>query len=148
MLAQNKENPSGIEQGLDALGKHPFGNHSSCDKTWCAHVDDPTKKYSSLPYGKPLQDEKLQEEVMSICSRLKQNSSNLSRLGSTQGNESFNKSVSLKAPKNHHFSGSGSLNYRLAASVAEKNSGQKYLVEVCTCYYFIQLITVKVSMMI
>ncbi|XP_078328929.1 uncharacterized protein LOC111121070 isoform X2 [Crassostrea virginica] len=130
LLAQNKENPSGIEQGLDALGKHPFGNHSSCDKTWCAHVDDPTKKYSSLPYGKPLQDEKLQEEVMSICSRLKQNSSNLSRLGSTQGNESFNKSVSLKAPKNHHFSGSGSLNYRLAASVAEKNSGQKYLVEV------------------
>nr|XP_022290026.1 uncharacterized protein LOC111101728 [Crassostrea virginica] len=130
LLAQNKENPSGIEQGLDALGKHPFGNHSSCDKTWCAHADDPTKKYSSLPYGKPLHDEKLQEEVMSICSRLKQNSSNLSRLGSTQGNESFNKSVSLKAPKNHHFSGSGSLNYRLAASVAEKNSGQKHLVEV------------------
>ena len=37
-------------------------SHSSCDKTWCAHVDDPTKKYSSLPYRKPLQDEKLEEE--------------------------------------------------------------------------------------
>nr|XP_034331420.1 uncharacterized protein LOC117680512 isoform X2 [Crassostrea gigas] len=50
--------------------------------------------------------------------------------GSTQANESFNKTVSMKAPKNHHFSSSASLNYRVAASVAEKNTGQTYVVEV------------------
>lgn len=36
----------------------------------------------------------------------------------------------MKAPKNHHFSSSASLNYRVAASVAEKNTGQTYVVEV------------------
>lgn len=65
-----------------------------------------------------------------LCNQWKQNRYKVSRLGSTQPNESFNRSVSLKAPKNHHFSGSASLNYRIAATVAEKNSGDSYLIAV------------------
>lgn len=36
----------------------------------------------------------------------------------------------MKAPKNHHFSSSASLNYRVAASVAEKTQEKTYVVEV------------------
>ncbi|KAK3082561.1 hypothetical protein FSP39_005383 [Pinctada imbricata] len=54
----------------------------------------------------------------------------LAHLGSTQGNESFNKLVASKAPKAYHFSGSANLNYRVAACVAQKNIGQKYVMAV------------------
>ncbi|VDI14931.1 Hypothetical predicted protein [Mytilus galloprovincialis] len=61
----------------------------------------------------------------------KKQSQKLSKLGSTQGNESFNKSVASKAPKSHFYSGTSSLNVRVAASVAQKNDGQCYLIKVC-----------------
>ncbi|VDI48874.1 Hypothetical predicted protein, partial [Mytilus galloprovincialis] len=60
----------------------------------------------------------------------KKQSQKLSKLGSTQGNESFNKSVASKAPKSHFYSGTSSLNVRVAASVAQKNDGQCYLIKV------------------
>ncbi|XP_065925337.1 uncharacterized protein [Magallana gigas] len=130
LLAQNQGNPNGIEKALDALWQHPFGNHEFCSDSWCPHINDPQQRYSSLPYGKPLKDSQLQDSLHMLCNQWKQNSYKLSRLGSTQPNESFNRSVSLKAPKNHHFSGSASLNYRVAATVAEKNSGDSYLIAV------------------
>ncbi|XP_065944826.1 uncharacterized protein [Magallana gigas] len=130
LLAQNQGNPNGIEKALDALWQHPFGNHEFCSDSWCPHINDPQQRYSSLPYGKPLNDSQLQDSLHMLCNQWKQNSYKLSRLGSTQPNESFNRSVSLKAPKNHHFSGSASLNYRVAATVAEKNSGDSYLIAV------------------
>lgn len=83
-----------------------------------------------MPYGKPMRDSHLQESLQTVCSKFLKYSIKLSNLGSTQANESFNKTVSMKAPKNHHFSSSASLNYRVAASVAEKNTGQTYVVEV------------------
>lgn len=130
MLAQNRGNPDGIQKGLDALGKHPFGDHTSCSDSWCSHVNNPKQKYTALPYGKPMRDSHLQESLQTVCSKFLKYSIKLSNLGSTQANESFNKTVSMKAPKNHHFSSSASLNYRVAASVAEKNTGQTYVVEV------------------
>ena len=51
---------------------------------------------------------------------------------STQANESFNKTVASKAPKANYYSGSGSLNYRVAASVAQKNIGHQYVTSVYT----------------
>ncbi|XP_061171002.1 uncharacterized protein LOC133180520 [Saccostrea echinata] len=130
MISQNKGNPVGVQRGLEALSRHPFGDHSACNESWCSHISNPKQKYSALPYGKPLKDSHLQESIQLVCSKLLKDTSKLSRLGSTQANEAFNKSVSLKAPKNHHFGGSASLSYRVAASVAEKNAGQTYLVEV------------------
>ncbi|VDI75087.1 Hypothetical predicted protein [Mytilus galloprovincialis] len=130
MLCQNQNDPDGVENGLEAVGRHPFGDHTFCDKTWCSHVEDPSKKYASLPFGKPLKDIPLQTALMDLMKGYKTQSSKLSNLGSTQGNESFNKSVASKAPKAHFYSGSSSLNIRVAASVAQKNEGQSYLLKV------------------
>ncbi|XP_076102946.1 uncharacterized protein LOC143072050 [Mytilus galloprovincialis] len=130
MLCQNQDNPKGVENGLEAVGRHPFGDHSFCDKSWCSHKENASKKYSSLPFGKPLKDIPLQTDLTDLMKVYKKQSQKLSKLGSTQGNESFNKSVASKAPKSHFYSGTSSLNVRVAASVAQKNDGQCYLIKV------------------
>ncbi|VDI13840.1 Hypothetical predicted protein, partial [Mytilus galloprovincialis] len=119
-----------VEKGLEAVGRHPFGDHSFCDKSWCSHKENASKKYSSLPFGKPLKDIPLQTDLTDLMKVYKKQSQKLSKLGSTQGNESFNKSVASKAPKSHFYSGTSSLNVRVAASVAQKNDGQCYLIKV------------------
>lgn len=131
MLCQNKDDPAGIEKGLEAVGRHPFGDHTFCEKSWCSHLEDSSKKYKSLPFGKPFNDIPLQTALMDLMRGYKKQSRKLSNLGSTQGNESFNKSVASKAPKAHFYSGSTSLDIRVAASVAQKNEGQSYLLKVC-----------------
>ncbi|XP_071177683.1 uncharacterized protein [Mytilus edulis] len=95
LIAKGKGKPEEIKQNLDALSKHPFGDHSDCN----------VKKYRKNP-------------------------ENLANLGSTQSNESFNKSVAAKAPKNRFYGGSESLGYRIAAAVAQKNEGHQYTVDV------------------
>ena len=58
-------------------------------------------------------------------------SDKLAPLGSTQNNESFNNSVSVHAPKRLHFSGSASLEGRVAFAVATKNGGKSIVCKVC-----------------
>lgn len=129
MISQNQGNPDGIEKSLSALSLHPFGNHIECSEVWCHHKRNPTtSKYSSLPYGKPLKGEVLQQDLENTFHKLKKHSSKLANLGSTQANESFNKSVASKAPKSRLFS--RSIGYRVAASVAQKNMGESYLIQV------------------
>lgn len=127
MVSQNQGSPSGIEKGLTALSFHPFDNHKECDKLWCHHKRDPTRKFTSLPYGRPLENKALQQDLEGIFNKLKKHSQKLANLGSTQPNESFNKTVASKAPKNRLFS--RTITYRVAASVAQKNIGQGYLVQ-------------------
>ncbi|XP_056018747.1 uncharacterized protein LOC125669025 [Ostrea edulis] len=127
MLSQNQGNPCEIERGLSALSLHPFGNHTECSVTWCQHKENATKKYSSLPYGRPLENKELQEDIALVFNRLKKHNLKLSRFGSTQPNESFNKTVASKTPKTHLYS--RSIGYRVAASVAKKNMGQGYLIQ-------------------
>ena len=64
---QNEGNPEGIEKGLDAMSKHPFDDHSSCNKQWCKHMEDPSAKFGSLPYNKPLKDASLQRKLEALC---------------------------------------------------------------------------------
>lgn len=128
MVSQNQGSPSGIEKGLTALSFHPFDNHKECDQLWCHHKRDPTKKFTSLPYGRPLENKALQQDLEGIFNKLKKHSQKLANLGSTQPNESFNKTVASKAPKNRLFS--RTITYRVAASVAQKIIGQGYLVQV------------------
>ncbi|CAC5412427.1 unnamed protein product [Mytilus coruscus] len=132
LIAQGKGQPKKIEENLNALSKHPFGDHSSCSTDWCRFIADPSIKYKSLPYGKPLQDKALQESLTTLFQKYILNSEKLANLGSTQSNESFNKSVAAKAPKNRFYGGSRSLAYRVAAAVAQKNTGHncKYTVDV------------------
>ena len=54
----------------------------------------------------------------------------LAFLSSTQANESFNNTVVSKAPKARHYSDSSSLQFRLCASVSQKNEGYNYIANV------------------
>lgn len=130
MLAQNQGNSDGIENGLEAISRHPFGDHSFCQSSWCHHIDNPSRKYSSFPYGKLLRDIPLQTALGDLMHSYKSQSQKLSSMGSTQANESFNKTVASKAPKTQFYSGSASLNRRIASAVAQKNDGQSYLLKV------------------
>ena len=130
LLAQNRGNPEGIRRGFEGLCGHVFGDHKSCDKSWCSHKENPGKKFKSLPYGRPLKDTNLQKALTDLFIKYTDQSDRLSHLSSTQINESFNKTVASKAPKTHFFSGSASLNHRVAAGVAQKNIGYKYVSKV------------------
>ncbi|XP_076072007.1 uncharacterized protein LOC143043713 [Mytilus galloprovincialis] len=78
----------------------------------------------------PTIDKALQESLTTLFQKYILNSEKLANLGSTQSNESFNKSVAVKAPKNRFYGGSRSLAYRVAAAVAQKNTGHRYTVDV------------------
>ncbi|XP_063436617.1 uncharacterized protein LOC134718048 [Mytilus trossulus] len=130
LIAHGKGQPKKIEENLNALSKHPFGDHSFCSTDWCRFIADPSIKYKSSPFGKPLQDKALQESLTTLFQKYILNSEKLANLGSTQSNESFNKSVAAKAPKNRFYGGSRSLAYRVAAAVAQKNTGHRYTVDV------------------
>ena len=130
MLAQNEGNPEGVENGLEAICRHPFGDHSHCQSSWCNHIENPNAKYVAFPYGKRLKDIPLQLALSDLFRAYKGQSHKLSSMGSTQGNESFNRSVASKAPKSQFYSGSASLNRRLASAVAQKNLGHMYLIRV------------------
>lgn len=53
--------------------------------------------------------------------------SRLSRLDSSNCNESFNNTLISKAPKDMHYSEDGSLAHRLYAAVCQKNEGYSYV---------------------
>ncbi|CAC5412102.1 unnamed protein product [Mytilus coruscus] len=108
LITKGKGKPEEIKQNLDALSKHPFGDHSDCNISWCRFIEESGLKYREI----------------------QKNPENLANLGSTQSNESFNKSVASKAPKNRFYGGSGSLGYRIAAALAQKNKGHQYTVDV------------------
>ena len=129
-IAQGKGNPDQIKRSILGLSGHLFGRHTSCDKSWCKFLENPDEKYSSLPHGKPLSDTALQQSLTSMFTLYAENAEKLSSLGSTQANESFNRIVASKAPKSQHYSSSGSLKYRIAASVAQKNKGNTYMLDV------------------
>ena len=127
MVKNNHGNPDGIEMGLKAMSKHPFSDHSDCHRTWCRFIDNPTARYRSLPYGKPLTRNSLQESLQKIWAKFEDQAEKLASLESTRLNESLNNTVSSKAPKTHHYSSSGSLPFRVAASIAQKNVGHTYV---------------------
>jgi hypothetical protein len=64
-------------------------------------------------------------------------SDRLIHIGSSQANESLNQIISTKVPKAKHFGGSESLNFRVAAGVAQKNVGRKYITKIhCIAHGF------------
>ncbi|VDH96628.1 Hypothetical predicted protein [Mytilus galloprovincialis] len=109
-LSQNKGNPENLRKVLKSIIPHAFGDHILCDKTWCQYHKNPdTYKHKSLPYGKNLTGEELRNELNKLFDIYASNSEKLSHLGSSQGNESLNNMIALKAPKAKHFGGSESL---------------------------------------
>ena len=130
MLSQNQGNPAGITKGLMAMFQHTFGDHSHCDSTWCRFLKTPDMKYCSLPHGRPLSGEELQNNVKSIFIRFQDQAEKLANLQSIQANESLNNVIASKAPQATHHSGSESLSYRVAAAVAQKNVGNTFVSKV------------------
>uniref|UniRef100_A0A8W8MKU6 Mutator-like transposase domain-containing protein n=1 Tax=Magallana gigas TaxID=29159 RepID=A0A8W8MKU6_MAGGI len=127
-----KENPSQISSDLDALSKHPFGDHHCCSSRWCRFIKSVTQiaNTNRSLIENPLSTKNLQSYLEKVFTAYAGHSNKLSSLGITQGNESFNHMVAAKAPNNVHFSSSGNLSYKVAACVAQKNNGHKYLVSV------------------
>ena len=126
-ISQNKGNPDGLDKTLGAI-------------TCCAFKTNPNSRYKSLPFGRPLTSECLKVALEQLFASYRRKSGKLASLGSSQGNEAFNKLVSSKAPKTLHLSGSANLNYRAASSVAQQNQGHKYLMKVrCMENHFVIL---------
>ncbi|KAH3801140.1 hypothetical protein DPMN_154786 [Dreissena polymorpha] len=94
-ISQNKQNPVGISRGMDAVVGHVFGDHSFCDDTWCRFIHNSSAKYSSLPYGRPLTNLSLKAALLDVFGAYKKIAPKLSMLGSTQANESLNKSIAI-----------------------------------------------------
>lgn len=135
-IAQGKENPSQISSDLDALSKHPFGDHHCCSSRWCRFIKSVTQiaNTNRSLIENPLSTKNLQSYLEKVFTAYAGHSNKLSSLGITQGNESFNHMVATKAPNNVHFSFSGNLSYKVAACVAQKNNGHKYLVSVSSSF--------------
>ena len=128
MLQQNSGKPENVTTGLKAVVEHMFGNHKYCQE-WCRFIKDPDNyKHGNLPYGKDLTDESLHKVLSEFFNSLDANK--LAFLSSTQANESFNSILISKAPKARHYSDSSSLQYRLCASVSQKNEGYNYIADV------------------
>ena len=85
------------------------------------------KKLSSLLHGRPLKNKELQTSLTELFTKYEDQSAKLSNLGSTQANESFKGIVASKAPKTRFYSGTASINHRVAAGVAQKNIGHSYI---------------------
>jgi hypothetical protein len=108
-IAQNKDDPDTLQNNLLAIVPHAFGNHEQRNESWCVYLRKPDEyKHNGLP----------------------KRSDRLIHIGSSQANESLNQIISTKVPKAKHFGGSESLNFRVAAGVAQKNVGRKYIVDV------------------
>ncbi|XP_062575545.1 uncharacterized protein LOC134237472 [Saccostrea cucullata] len=54
----------------------------------------------------------------------------LVNIGSTQNNESFNRTVASKNPKSHFYGGSESTAFRVASAVAQRNDGAGFISKV------------------
>lgn len=98
-FSESRQPKWNIEKGLTALSFHSFDNHKECDKLWCHHKRDPTKKFTSLPYSRLLENKALQQDLEGTFNKLKKHSQKLANLGSTQSNESFNKTIASKAQR-------------------------------------------------
>lgn len=79
---------------------------------------DGSRKHKNLPWGADLKNDHLKGDILKIFRKL--DVQKLSKLDSTNPNESFNNILRSKAPKDNHYSKSVSLQNRLAAAVCQK----------------------------
>ena len=125
-ISQNVGDPKGTENAISNITPHVFGKHDGCGD-WCRKKNVVSPKYKYLPYGKPLVGEELRDALSKVFAKHAKNAERLCFKVSSNSNESFNRSVAVKAPKSHHFSKSESLNFRVASAVCQKYLGEKYV---------------------
>ena len=129
-IRQNEGNPEGLAKALNAIPPHMFGDHSECSDQWCGYLKDPNSyKHRGLPYGRDLENAELKKELTVILSTYAKNADKLSKRGSSQQNESLHNTIGSKYLKIRDYS-AGSADFRIAAGVAQKNIGYKYVSDV------------------
>ncbi|CAC5357766.1 unnamed protein product [Mytilus coruscus] len=111
-----------------------YGDHQYCTESWCGYLKNKENYvHSNLPYGKDLSSASLKSDLENLfIKQMVPQSDKLSKLGSSQANESVNNIIALKAPKTKHYSSSSSLNYRVSSAVLQKNEGYHYISELNT----------------
>lgn len=67
------------------------------------------------------------EDLQKILDSFINSAERLLKMGSTQGNESFNNIVASKNPKNRFYGGYESTAFRVAAAISQKNIGHDAL---------------------
>ena len=106
------------------------GEHGSCGN-WCGYQTfGENYEHKGLPKDQPLTDPGLRDSLTAIFARFALNAGKLAPCASSQANESFDHTVAIKAPKSKFYAGSESLNFRVAASVSQKNIGINYIQQV------------------
>lgn len=135
-ISQNQGHSEELNQSLLAIVPHAYGDHDSCKTEWCGFLRNPeTYKHNGLPGGFDMSGEQLRDDLLKLFKRFADRSDRLIHIGTSQANESLNHIIATKAPKAKHFGGSESLNFRVAAGVAQLNCGRKYIVDVSTLIY-------------
>lgn len=130
-ISQNKSDSLQLRENILAIVPHAFGYHDLCKVDWCGYLKCPDSyKHNGLPGGCDLSSDKLEKDLNVIFKRFAERSERLIKCGTSQANESLNHVIGTKAPKAKHFGGSESLNFRVAAGVAQQNMGRKYVAEV------------------
>lgn len=72
------------------------------------------------------------------------NADRLLKMGSTQGNESFNNIVACKNPKNRFYGGSESTAFRVTAAVSQENIGHDALISKVCLYSYLNLYYINI----
>ncbi|XP_077277706.1 uncharacterized protein LOC143905914 [Temnothorax americanus] len=126
-LKKNKGNVEATENAIKNIIPHAFDEHAKCGE-WCRYAEDlENYTHNGLPGGKGLTGQTMRQTLAAIFDVFWKNDK-LAPCGSSQSNEAFNSSVSAKSCKAHHYAGSESFDFRIAATVCEKNIGTKYIV--------------------
>ena len=110
-VSQNTGNPLALQKALKNTVPHAFGNHASCDESWCRAKQDPLNyKHSDLPYGKDLFGDELRKSVQTIfddyCTDLVVEK--FVSAANSQRNEALNSIIGSKNPKIRYYGGSAS----------------------------------------
>ena len=129
-VTQNKGNPLALQTALKSIVPHAFGDHSTCNESWCRAKQDPQNyKHSDLPYGKDLFGAELRSSVQSIfdeyCTDLVVQK--LAPAANSQRNEALNSTIGSKNPKIRYYGGSASNDYRVACGISQANCRYNYI---------------------
>ena len=97
-------------------------------------------RHKSLPRGKDLKGEKLEEDLNAVVDIFVQNSEKLTPLGSSQSNEALNNSIDSKAKKIRHYGASESNDFRVAFAVSQNNVAYSYVEKVSISFKTVHLL--------
>lgn len=130
-IKQNENDSENIAKSLKSITPYIFGDHELCCTSWCGYLKDPHNYIPKhLPYKRYLTDSNLKIDLSDIFNGYASQSHKLTHIGSTQKNESFNRCVTSKNPKQLHYSSSESTCFRVAAAVVDNNLGNSYITQV------------------